>query len=609
MSKTNRGKKKGALQKDRYNSWVLSPLLVILSIIPTIVLMKVVPLKGVSAEIWISKDSVDFFNYYKSTIFTFLSAILLLTFLIKVKNSGLEIKKSIYYYPLAVYAVFIIISLFTAKYYDVALYGFVERYEGSLVLLSYIVVAFAAMNLAVTEKQIKLLTAGVLISAAVISLIGLLQFIGWDFYKSFFGRNVIVPSQYAQIREQLNFTFPKHQVYTSLYNPNYIGSYSVLILPVLLGLMLYFRNIYLKVGMFLFFCAALLSLIGSGSKTGMGITALITVILLILLRKLIIKDIKIILIAFVVLIVAAVGANQITNGFLYDRISSVGNSIKQSLEIAKVPEKMEDRLKPQQITTGTDAMSIKTNKVILNLKLSNNQIQFLDQNNSLLEITYGENNLITFNNPQYKDIKAEIKSDGTNSNIFVGEYTIPFFVTESGFKMQGVQGKLEDPVNPPILGFKDKETLASGRGYIWSRTIPMLKNTIFKGYGADTYAVHFPQNDFAGKLVGLGSTNIVVDKPHNMYLQMGVNTGVISVIAFIFLVIAYFISSTRLYFATNPDTLTKLLGSCIFVSILGYCLAGIFNDSTVSVAPVFWAMLGMGIAINHTLKNVTLKEK
>jgi O-antigen ligase len=131
----------------------------------------------------------------------------------------------------------------------------------------------------------------------------------------------------------------------------------------------------------------------------------------------------------------------------------------------------------------------------------------------------------------------------------------------------------------------------------------MLKDTIIKGYGADTYALYFPQNDFAGKLAGLYATNIVVDKPHNMYLQMGVNTGVISLLAFIFLIMVYLVSSVRLYFKTYPDTFTKLMGMCIFISVLGYCLAGIFNDSTVSVAPVFWTMLGMGIAINHSIKN------
>ena len=33
----------------------------------------------------------------------------------------------------------------------------------------------------------------------------------------------------------------------------------------------------------------------------------------------------------------------------------------------------------------------------------------------------------------------------------------------------------------------------------------------------------------------------------------------------------------------------------IFVAIIGYLVAGIFNDSAVSVAPIFWLLLGTGI--------------
>ena len=43
------------------------------------------------------------------------------------------------------------------------------------------------------------------------------------------------------------------------------------------------------------------------------------------------------------------------------------------------------------------------------------------------------------------------------------------------------------------------ERLGSGRGYIWSRSIPLIKQAGFMGLGADTYPEYFPQNDFKGK--------------------------------------------------------------------------------------------------------------
>ncbi len=35
------------------------------------------------------------------------------------------------------------------------------------------------------------------------------------------------------------------------------------------------------------------------------------------------------------------------------------------------------------------------------------------------------------------------------------------------------------------------EKFASGRGFIWSRSIPLLKDSVFIGYGADTYPLIF----------------------------------------------------------------------------------------------------------------------
>ena len=43
----------------------------------------------------------------------------------------------------------------------------------------------------------------------------------------------------------------------------------------------------------------------------------------------------------------------------------------------------------------------------------------------------------------------------------------------------------------------------------------------------------------------------------------------------------------------------------MFAAVVGYLGAGIFNDSVVSVAPIFWILLGCGIAVNYLIQ----KEK
>ena len=45
------------------------------------------------------------------------------------------------------------------------------------------------------------------------------------------------------------------------------------------------------------------------------------------------------------------------------------------------------------------------------------------------------------------------------------------------------------------------------------------------------------------------------------------------------------------------------MGAAIFLSITAYLVAGMFNDSIVAVAPLFWILLGMGIGINRMVKD------
>lgn len=46
----------------------------------------------------------------------------------------------------------------------------------------------------------------------------------------------------------------------------------------------------------------------------------------------------------------------------------------------------------------------------------------------------------------------------------------------------------------------------------------------------------------------------------------------------------------------------RIAGCGIFYGTLGYMLIGFFNDSTITVAPLFWCLLGMGMAVNKKIK-------
>ena len=91
---------------------------------------------------------------------------------------------------------------------------------------------------------------------------------------------------------------------------------------------------------------------------------------------------------------------------------------------------------------------------------------------------------------------------------------------------------------------------------------------------------------------------MIISKAHNLLLQIGINNGIIALLAFLCLIIAYIVDSIKLYALKEKYTETQLLGGILFLSILGYLVTGMFNDSVICVAPILWVVLGAGGAVN-----------
>jgi len=113
----------------------------------------------------------------------------------------------------------------------------------------------------------------------------------------------------------------------------------------------------------------------------------------------------------------------------------------------------------------------------------------------------------------------------------------------------------------------------------------------------------FPQEDYVGRFnTGSGMVDTVIDKPHNMFMQTAINTGVISLLALVTIWAVYLIDSLKTYLSGNLNSFVEYIGAATFLSITAYLVAGIFNDNVISVAPLFWILLGLGIGINNIIK-------
>ncbi len=101
--------------------------------------------------------------------------------------------------------------------------------------------------------------------------------------------------------------------------------------------------------------------------------------------------------------------------------------------------------------------------------------------------------------------------------------------------------------------------------------------------------------------------NLIVDKPHNMYMGAWIGTGGLSVLSLLVLWFMYIFQCIKLFWKRKPDTFTEYAGLGIFLGICGFLVSGLVDDSTVSVMPMFYGLLGTGIAINIILKKQIIK--
>lgn len=596
---------------DNTEYYHLIPLIMMIICVPLIVHMKVIPLNGASYLFWNGqKQNVDFFSYYKTiwiNIFTLLASVMLL---LKFYQNGTNfVKKSYdYYITMVIYSLFVIISTLSSEYKEIALKGFPDRYEGMYMLLAYMIILFLTINLIEKEQHAKVIIISLLIGAVILGTIGFFQYIGHDLWKSNFGKDLMLPSKYVGGKDKITFSFNKYQIYATLYHYNYVGSYIAMLFPLTFSMFMLIKNKILK-GILAFITILMaINLIGCNARSGIIGTIFALIMLLIMLNKYIKRNWKYFMGGIFAVMVVFLVLNIASKGAVVSRAKSLLIDIKKISQKGEDSTKEMDNLPLKDVKVSQNTAEVITSTEILKIKAEGGQVVFNDIKDNKLPIDYiRETGEININSLLYKDYHMKYgRMDEKNIlTIKKGNIKLFFQVTDLGINLVNNKGEIISSGSVESWGFKGKEKLGSSRGYIWSRSIPLLKNTIVKGYGPDTFAIYFPQNDFKGKMYAYGDMWQLVDKPHNFYLQTALSTGVLSLFAMLALFVMYIVKSISLYFKNEYNDFLSIAGVSIFAAVCGYLGAGMFNDSVVSVAPVFWIILGTGIAINHMIS----KEK
>ena len=596
------GRKKNSNLQQRTRNYYIIPLIITLCIIPFVVKLTFYN-PYFSGFTWFSnsESQADFFLYYKQWFFVATTSVMTLIIIIKAFFDRKSIQFVMNFIPLVVYAILALVSSIASKYASFSFTGSFEQFESVFALVGYCITVYYAFLFIKSEHDIKIIFQLMVISVFIMSLLGVFQSLGYDFFATELGKKLIVPDLYRN-SIQLDFTFGLKRVYMTLYNPNYVGVYVALVAPVIAVMLLFEKNRKYVILSAVTLIGLIICIVGARSLAGMIGIGVASITIVIFMRRPLIKKYYITAPIIIVLVIGLIVTNVRSDNFFVDKLFN-------SLTIHKTEVTLTD------LHTEEDGIALTYREKSVKIKYMNeaglaDSFEVSDELNQLLPLDYDDSTntyRIIGDNLEGITLGMNSEIDGVFYVEIQGyQYMFTNQYEDMTYHYLNRYGKLDKMITAPSTLFTGYESLATGRGYIWSRTIPMIKDYIILGSGPDTFTMTFPQQDYMN--LSRYTKNELLTKPHNLYLQIAIQTGFLSLLAFLTFYGMYFITSIRLYIKGIFNSYYAKAGIAIFVSTISYMVAGLTNDSSICTAPVFWTLIGIGIAANHKAKPLILKE-
>lgn len=551
--------------------------------------------------------AVDFFLYYKEIAVIVFAVFLLLFFAGEhifpdhvVKNVPVLQKQARYWLiPAVLYAVCIILSMLRGCIRGnirEAFLGSYTEYEGGLALLSYLVLFLASYNYFSKEKYLRIFYICLDIFIVSAGILGAVEYFYKPFYEFDFLKYVIAPEQYRSVAESLNNENFRGQAALALYNPGYLGGLSALLFPLAMGQVLTEKNKKKKVLLAVLPVICLFLLVISNS-TGAMYATVCSIILFLLFWKA--EDCKEKYYSFGMVFLSGILAFGLMGVLSQGKLFRTLEKTFFHQETASKTEKFE----VQNLTLKDGELLIEGKEGSYIVCCEDEDGRDILQNFSVVQ--EGEKELLLSVNEKKNRASLETEDGSLGFEIeenvlfidFGYDSEVGFYISEDGLALAGLNGQRLEKI--PTSSMKHLErfySVATGRGYIWLNTLPLLKECLLIGTGSGSFAYMFPQNQVVELLKVHGSSYFLVDKPHDWYLQVAVSTGVISLIVLLVWIILYirrFVPLIR----QKKQSREIALALPFLIAVIAFCITGFVNDSMITVNPVFWMVFGIGASL------------
>ena len=136
-----------------------------------------------------------------------------------ISRKSVNIKKNVLFLPLSFYALVSIISTWYSVNTKISIYGDIFREEGIYTILSYIALTVIFSIMVESEQQLLTLLRALLISATIISLYAIIQYLGYNPTEHF------IPL----------FRGAENRSGSTIGNPTFLAKFLVLMLPLAIG--------------------------------------------------------------------------------------------------------------------------------------------------------------------------------------------------------------------------------------------------------------------------------------------------------------------------------------------------------------------------------------
>nr|MCR5623767.1 O-antigen ligase family protein [Lachnospiraceae bacterium] len=466
-----RNKAKNAQPSEKkYSFFALVPIIALLSFIPLIAYNKTYE-TGLTKYDWYTSHeaSTDFFLYWKMVWIIVAVAYMVISVFVLWFFAEEKLFKAKILIPAAVYGVISFISAFTSIDSHYSFSGIFEQFEPVWVLVGYMIMLYYTAMMCQRVNSVERLLKWFVVGITLMVLLGMTQVLKMDFFRTPTGNWYMTHNSDAG----LQFNFELGRPYLTVYNPNYIGFYAALVVPVLISLAFAVKTIWKKALYIVLALCSFAILFASQSRAGIVCLVFSLIVMILCARKLIFSNKKTAIggiVAIAVVIVAFIGVNAASGNVLMTRLKEMFNTADEYHAL-------------KSIDTGDGAVTITYNEDVLNVQIladeeGNRYLNFFDasgeqvasENGTITDprfpftYSFDPNNVyfgVTIEGIEYKFTN----SPSALSSKYTAEDDTSYYYYSGGEVMFKLVPHKE---TVPFLG--THYHFANMRGFIWART-------------------------------------------------------------------------------------------------------------------------------------------